>query len=170
MISTFELIGDALGRQERAEVVVTGFKDHLAEAKQSVTDAAPATTDFVYFDGWVQGGNVTIRPFGQGSLVGELGEELGLTNVWTGEVDTAYGLGQTDIEGMTAVGAATFFYTGTVGEDTAFFPEVAKNPIWAALPSVQEGRAYAFPAGVWTFGGPWSSQQIVDAYVDVLTG
>ena len=33
--------------------------------------------------------------------MGELGEELGLTNAWTGEVDAAYGLGQTDIEGMT---------------------------------------------------------------------
>ena len=39
--------------------------------------------------------------------MGELGEALGLTNAWTGEVDAAYGLGQTDIEGMTAVGDAS---------------------------------------------------------------
>ena len=64
-----------------------------------------ATTEFVYFDGYVQGGNVALRPFGQGSLMGELGEELGLTNAWTCEVDPAYGLGTTDIEGSYVRGA-----------------------------------------------------------------
>ena len=38
-----------------------------------------AATEFVYFDGWIQGGNVALRPFGQGSLMGELGEALGMT-------------------------------------------------------------------------------------------
>ena len=170
LTDTFTLIAQATGREERATVVLDEFTASLAEAKQAIdgTDAAGRT--FAYFDGWVQGGNVSIRPFGQGSLMGELGEELGLTNAWTGEVDPAYGLGQTDIEGMTAVGDGLLFYTGTRDPDSDVMAELAKNPIWASLPAVADGHAYAFPSGIWTFGGPRSAQQVLDAYVARLTG
>ncbi|MCR1782162.1 iron-siderophore ABC transporter substrate-binding protein [Nocardioides carbamazepini] len=167
MLGTFELIAQATGREERAQVVVDDFNAHLAEAKEKV--AATDATEFVYFDGWVQGGNVSIRPFGQGSLIGELGEALGLTNAWTGEVDEAYGLGQTDIEGMSELGDATFFYTGTVDPEGDVNATLAENAVWQKIPAVAEGRSHAFPAGIWTFGGPRSAEQIIDAYVDLLT-
>lgn len=169
MKNTFNLIAQATGRQERAQVVVDEFTESLAEAKSAVAGTAAAGQKFVYFDGWVQGGNVSIRPFGQGSLMGELGEELGLTNAWTGEVDPAYGLGQTDIEGMTVVGDGLLFYTGTNDPDGDVKPELAKNPIWASLPAVAQGHAYTFPPGIWTFGGPRSAQQALNAYVTQLT-
>ncbi|ROO60765.1 iron complex transport system substrate-binding protein [Micromonospora sp. Llam0] len=168
MLDTFALIAETVGRSDRADLVADEFRASLDEAKQQITDADPASTEFVYFDGWVQGGNVAIRPFGQGSLIGELGEAIGLTNAWTGEVDPVYGLGQTDIEGMTTVGDATLLYTGTTDPAGSVLTELEKNEIWASLPAVEQGRAYAFPAGIWTFGGPRSSQQVLDAYVDVL--
>ena len=168
--NTFNLIAAATGRQERAQVVVDEFTEALTGAKRAVAGTDAAGQKFVYFDGWVQGGNVSIRPFGQGSLVGELGEELGLTNAWTGEVDPAYGLGQTDIEGMTAVGDGLLFYTGTEDPDSDVMGELAKNPIWTSLPAVADRHAYAFPPGIWTFGGPRSAQQVLDAYVAQLTG
>jgi len=170
MKDTVTLIAEATGRQERAQVVLDEFTASLASAKAAVGDSTSATEKFVYFDGWVQGGNVSIRPFGQGSMMGELGEELGMTNAWTGEVDPAYGLGQTDIEGMTAVGDATLFYTGTEDPDSDVMAELAKNEIWKALPAVVEGNTHAFPSGIWTFGGPRSAQQVLDAYVAQLTG
>lgn len=169
MIDTFQLIAEATGREERADVVIDEFETSLAAAKQTVADAGLEVTDFVYFDGWIEGGNVAIRPFGQGSLMGELGEELGLTNAWTGEVDPAYGLGVTDIEGMTQVGEASFFYTGTVDPSGDFVDELVANDVWKSLPAVEDGRSHAFPAGIWTFGGPRSAQQVLDAYVDLLT-
>jgi len=169
MLDTFELIATATGREERADVVVEDFNTSLEEAKQAVADADLASKEFVYFDGWIQGGNVAIRPFGQGSLMGELGEELGLTNAWEGEVDPAYGLGQTDIEGMSEVGDANFFYTGTTDPAGDVNAELAKNRVWNQIPAVAEGRSYAFPAGVWTFGGPRSAEQVLDAYVALLT-
>jgi iron complex transport system substrate-binding protein len=170
MKETFSLIADATGRQERAQVVLDEFTASLASAKAAVGGSESAAKKFVYFDGWVQGGNVSIRPFGQGSMMGELGEELGMSNAWTGEVDPAYGLGQTDIEGMTAVGDATLFYTGTEDPDSDVMAELAKNEIWKALPAVVEGNTHAFPPGIWTFGGPRSAQQVLDAYVAQLTG
>ncbi|QAY62402.1 iron-siderophore ABC transporter substrate-binding protein [Xylanimonas allomyrinae] len=168
MLATFDLIAQATGREERAATVVDEFETHLADAKQQIADAAPERTDFVYFDGWIDGGNVALRPFGQGSLVGELGEALGLTNAWTGEVDPAYGLGQSDIEGMSAVGDATFLYTGTQ-DDEDWTAGLTKNAVWANLPAVVDGRTHAFPAHTWTFGGPRSSEKVIDAYVDVFT-
>jgi ferric hydroxamate transport system substrate-binding protein len=169
MLDTFTLIAKATGREQRATAVADEFRQGLAKAKQTVADAKLPATEFVYFDGYLQGGNVSLRPFGQGSLVGELGEQLGLTNAWTGQVDPAYGLGQTDIEGMSKVGAATFFHTGTVDPDGDVVAELKKNTIWTSLPAVKEGRVYAFPPGIWTFGGPRSAQQVLDAYVDLLT-
>ncbi|TWG91896.1 iron complex transport system substrate-binding protein [Nocardioides sp. J9] len=167
MISTFELIAQATGREERAEVVVDDFNASLEAAREEV--GTVEEKKFVYFDGWIQGGNVSIRPFGQGSLMGELGEELGLENAWTGEVDPAYGLGQTDIEGMSELGDATFFYTGTVDPAGDVNAALAKNAVWKKIPAVAEGRSHAFPTGIWTFGGPRSAQQVIDAYVDLLT-
>jgi ABC-type Fe3+-hydroxamate transport system substrate-binding protein len=170
MKDTFNLIAEATGREERAEEVLSEFDTRLAEAREAVEGSDAAGTEFVYFDGWIDGANVAIRPFGQGSLVGELGEELGLENAWTGEVDAAYGLGQTDIEGMTEVGDATFFYTGTIDPESDVIGELEKNSIWRSLPAVEDGRAHAFPAGIWTFGGPRSAEQILDAYVALITG
>ena len=169
MVDTFEMIAAATGREKQAEAVVGEFEDKLAASKKAVADADAAGTEFVYFDGWIDGANVAIRPFGQGSLIGELGEEIGLKNAWTGKVDPAYGLGQTDIEGMTTLGDATFFYTGTVDPAGDINAELAKNKVWTSIPAVSEGRSHAFPSGIWTFGGPRSAGQVLDAYVSLLS-
>ncbi len=167
--ATFELIAQATGRTERAAEVLAEMDETLAEAKAEISEADLAEKDFVYFDGWIDGGNVSIRPFGQGSLMGEVGEALGLTNAWTGEVDAAYGLGQSDIEGFTKTGGATLLYTGTDDPDSEDVNQkLVANPVWKKLPAVQDGRAHAFPAGIWTFGGPRSVEQIAEAYVDAL--
>ncbi|ATG53313.1 Fe3+-hydroxamate ABC transporter [Brachybacterium vulturis] len=168
MKDLFSLIAEATGRTERAEAVLGEFEAHLATARQEVTAADLPTTDFVYFDGWVESGNVSLRPFGEGALFTAIGEELGLTSAWTGEVDPVYGLGQTDIEGLIAVGEANLFYTGTDDPAGDYVAELEKNQIWTSLPAVEDGRAHAFPPGIWTFGGPRSCEQAIDAYVDSL--
>ncbi|WP_309132613.1 iron-siderophore ABC transporter substrate-binding protein [Brevibacterium sp.] len=170
MKDAFSLIGEATGRTERAESVLKGFDAKLAESKKEVSAADLPNKEFVYFDGYVDGANVALRPFGQGSLMGELGESLGLKNAWTGEVDPAYGLGQTDIEGLAEVGNGMLFYTGTEDPESENYVELLKkNDIWANIPAVKEDRTHAFPEGIWTFGGPKSSEQALDAYVDALT-
>ncbi|WP_051515434.1 iron-siderophore ABC transporter substrate-binding protein [Candidatus Blastococcus massiliensis] len=169
MRDTFTLIAEVTGREARAEEVLDEFGTTLEESRQAVADSDVGVTEFVYFDGYAQGGNVAFRPFGQGSLFGELGEELGLTNAWTGPVDEAYGLGSTDIEGMRAVGDAAFFYTGTEIEEYQLAPLLEGNPAWSSIPAVAEGRVYEFPAGIWTFGGPRSAEQALEAFVELLT-
>jgi iron complex transport system substrate-binding protein len=176
MKNVFSMIAEATGRTERANKVIDEFDAYLAAAKDKVADAELETTDFLFFDGWVEGGNVVIRPYGNGALFTALGEELGLTSAWTDEIDSrygnggvdpAYGLGQTDIEGLTAVGDANFFYSSDEAQD-GYVAELEKSPIWTSLPAVEQGRAHAFPAGVWGAGGPLSNQQAIDAFVDAI--
>jgi iron complex transport system substrate-binding protein len=62
LLATFDLIAQATGRTERAADVATEMKNHLAEAKKTLAAAKPSSTDFVYFDGWVDGGTVSLRP------------------------------------------------------------------------------------------------------------
>ncbi|WP_334151432.1 iron-siderophore ABC transporter substrate-binding protein [Microbacterium sp.] len=178
MKQVFSMIGEATGRTERADEVLAEFDQHLADAKEKVADADLATTDFVFFDGWIEGGNVVIRPYGTGALFTELGEELGLTGAWTDEinesygsggVDPAYGLAQTDIEGLTAVGEANLIYSND-GTPDSYVTELEKSSIWTSLPAVKEGRAFEFPPGVWGAGGPRSGEQAIDAFVDVIVG
>ncbi|MBP2414060.1 iron complex transport system substrate-binding protein [Arthrobacter stackebrandtii] len=178
MKTVMEMIAEATGRTERAEQVLAGFDQYLTDAKAKVETAGLPTSSFLFFDGWIEGGNVVIRPYGQGALFTALGEELGMKTAWTeeinaaygsGGVDPAYGLGQTDIEGLTAVGGANLFYSNDE-EAGSYVAELAKSPIWTALPAVKDSRAYAFPAGVWGAGGPLSCQQAIDAYVAALAG
>ncbi|MEU6926538.1 iron-siderophore ABC transporter substrate-binding protein [Streptomyces sp. NPDC046631] len=176
MQNVFSMIGKATGRTERADQVLQEFDEHLATAKKQVTAAGLPTKDFLFFDGWLQGGNLTVRPYGEGALFTAIGEELGMTPAWTddinkahgnGGVDPSYGLAQTDAEGLTAVGKANLFYANDEGAG-GYVAALEKNPIWKSLPAVKEGRAHAFPARVWGAGGPRSCEQAIDAYVDVL--
>ncbi|HWJ86402.1 MAG TPA: ABC transporter substrate-binding protein, partial [Cellulomonas sp.] len=176
MEKVFSTIAQATGRTARADQVLQQFDDYLAAAKQKVADAKLPTTDFLFFDGWIEGANVVIRPYGKGALFTALGEQLGLTSAWTDEindaygsggVDPAYGLAQTDIEGLTAVGEANLFYSNDDTPDS-YVTELEKSSIWTSLPAVKEGRAYAFPSGVWGAGGPLSCEQAIDAYVDAI--
>lgn len=176
MRKVFSMIGEATGRTERADQVLKEFDQHLATAKQQVTDADLPTKDFLFFDGWLEAGNLTVRPYSDGALFTEIGKELGLKPAWTssvnkkhgdGGVDPDYGLAQTDVEGLVAVGDANLFYANDEGAG-GYVGALQKNPIWKTLPAVEEGRAHAFPARVWGAGGPRSNEQAIDAYVDVL--
>lgn len=176
MKSVLTMIAEATGRTERADVVLDEFDQYLTDAKAEVASAELPTSDFLFFDGWIEGGNVIIRPYGKGALFTELGEQLGMTAAWTDEIDArygsggvdpAYGLAQTDIEGLTAVGGANLFY-GDDDTPDSYVTELEKSSIWTSLPAVAEGRAHAFPSGVWGAGGPLSCQQAIDAYVDAI--
>ena len=119
MKETFSLIATTLGKEDEAEQVLAEFDQTVEDAAQQIADADLATTEFAFVDGYLDGSNVAVRPFGQGSFMGELGEAVGLTNVWEGEVDPAYGLGSTDIEGLTQIGDANLFFTSTESDTLA---------------------------------------------------
>jgi len=101
-----------------------------------------------------------------------------MTNAWTEPGDPVYGLGQTDVEGLTRVGDSAFLYIANDGDDGDPFGAVlGDNAVWRSLPFVQKERSLPFvqkeevhrlPDGIWMFGGPTSMTQYVDAVVAAL--
>lgn len=112
---------------------------------------------------------MSIRPFAEGSLVSDVTEEIGLVSAWTQEGDPDYGLGATDVEGLTALGDVHFLYiTNGSAEEDPFAAGLAGNAVWQSLPFVASGDVHRLPDGIWMFGGPGSMMQYIDAVVAVL--
>lgn len=166
MKTNFTMIAEAVGKTAEAEAILSDFDAALADGAAALEEAGVAGTAFAMADGWTDGGTVSIRMFGKGSLFSDIAEAMGLENAWTAEVDPEWGLGQTDVEGLTAIGDAEFFYHAA-GEDN--WPETLEsNAIWNDLPFVQNEQVNALEPGTWTFGGPASSQQFIDQVVAAL--
>lgn len=168
MRRNLQFVAKALGREAAAAELLAGFDAKLAEGRTRLTARAGQT--FAFADAYVEGSQVSIRPFARGSLISDVTEELGLRNAWTEPGDPAYGLGQTDVEGLTAVGEAdTFLYlVNDADGGDPFATELADNAVWRSLPFVQAGDVHRLPDGIWMFGGPTSMAQYVDAVVATL--
>jgi iron complex transport system substrate-binding protein len=165
------MIATAVGKSDEGAKLLSDFDAALADGKAKIEAAGGAGKPFVMADGWKQGSSISIRLFGKGSLVSEIGGQLGLENAWKGEVDKQWGLGTTDVEGLTVLKdpETRFFYNASDGEDV-FADGLAKNAIWKSLPFVEKQQVTRMPDGIWTFGGPLSAQQYADALVKAFTG
>ncbi|MEV4545742.1 ABC transporter substrate-binding protein [Micromonospora echinaurantiaca] len=170
MRSDLNLIAQAVGKTTEAEKLLADFDAAIADGKKKIADAGAAGRPFAIADGWKEGSTVSIRMFGQGALVSQLGIQLGLTNAWTGKTDEVWGLGQTDVEGLTGLKDPNlhFFYNASDGDDV-FADGLASNAIWKSLPFVKQGNLHRMPDGIWTFGGPLSGKQYIDQLVKTYT-
>ncbi|MFE4196762.1 ABC transporter substrate-binding protein [Paenarthrobacter sp. NPDC056912] len=163
-----KLVAKATGTEKKAEEAIAAFDTAVAEGKADLEKAGLAGSRVAFADGWVADGKVSIRPFTKGSLLADINTELGLVNPWTVEGDPAYGLGSTDVEGLTAVNADHFVYI-TNSADGDFTEQLTDNAVWKSLPFVAAGKVHRLSDGIWMFGGPASMTQYVDAIVASLT-
>jgi ferric hydroxamate transport system substrate-binding protein len=165
----FQMIAEALGAEEQADEVLAEFDASLEEGREAIDEAGAEGAPFVLVDGWEDGGALSIRPFADGALASDIGEEMGLENVWPGEGDERWGLGETDVEGLTTIDEddATFLYDASDGNDL-FGEGLEGNDIWESLPFVEQDRVHKMTDGIWVFGGPRSSQQLIDEYVEIF--
>ncbi|PZG01908.1 ABC transporter substrate-binding protein [Micromonospora deserti] len=170
MRSDLKMIATAVGRTAEGDQLLADFDAALADGRKKVADAGAAGKEFAIADGWKEGSTISVRMFGQGALVSQIGIQLGLKNAWTGKTDEVWGLGQTDVEGLTALKGKDlhFFYNASDGTDV-FADGLAGNAIWKSLPFVQQGNLHRMPDGIWTFGGPLSGKQYIDELVKVYT-
>jgi iron complex transport system substrate-binding protein len=166
MRKNFEITAQALGKQDKAAEVLAGFDKAVTDAKAKLVDVRPK--DFLFMDGWVEGAGVGLRPYGHGALLVELGQAIGLTNAWTGRVNSTWGLGTTDVEGLSKLGDLQFFYINSEGTDV-FKDVLANNAIWKNLPFVKNGHLHELAKGIWLFGGPLSCSAYVTAVARALT-
>lgn len=172
---TLDLIAEATGTTAKADTVWKALEDKIADGKQEIADAGKAGTKVAFADGYVLSNQVTIRPYTKGSLIGQVNDELGLADAWSGtgiEGDEAYGLGSTDVEGLTKLPADTqFLYIDNkaASEDDVFGKTLASNAVWKSLPFVEQDHVHRLDDGIWMFGGPGAMDAYVDAAVAALT-
>ncbi len=170
MRSTVNTLAEVTGTQEQASEVLETFDTKVSEAAAALKAAGLEGAKFTMADGWVANGAVTIRMYTPGSFFGALGNEIGLVDAWAEGGDADYGLAQTDVEGLTALGDVKFLYVASDDDGgDPFQVALADNAIWKQLPFVTAGDVHRLPDGMWMFGGPLSGQAYIDAVVEVLT-
>jgi ferric hydroxamate transport system substrate-binding protein len=169
MRDNLRLVAEVVGRTDEATALLEDLDATIAEGTQQMADAGLQGARFALADGWVQGNTVNVRAFTEDSLMGAVGEELGLESAWELEGDPDYGLAVTDVEGLTGLGNIEFVYYTNDAEQNPY-AALEGNAIWEDLPFVQNGNVHRLPDGIWMFGGPLSTEQFVDALVDTLTG
>lgn len=163
-----DMIADLTGKNTEADALWADFETKLADTKAAIEAGGKADVPVFIVDGWIDGSSISIRPFGEGSLFGALAKEVGLTNAWTGETDGVWGGGATDVEGL-AVYTDTelnLVYNNSFN-DNIFNEELVGNPIYDDLKFVKDGTMYELPKGAWTFGGPRSSELLLDFLAEV---
>lgn len=168
MRENLQLVAEATGTQDRAAELLADFDVSLTRGRSAIEDAGAAGDEFFMTDGYLTGGQLSIRPYAEGSLLSDVLEQLGLRNAWEREGDPAYGLSSTDVEGLTALpDDVTFLYMAN-GTDDPFVKGLEGNDLWESFPYVRNGDVHRLPDGLWMFGGPTSMSAFVDAVVDVV--
>ena len=126
----------------RREEALADFDAKVAEGKAALDEAGKAGAA-VHVRRRLGGGRHRLHPHVHAGLATSAASraQLGLENAWTGEGDADYGLGATDVEGLTSLGDVEFLYVGndTDGGD-AFKDGLAGNAIWEQLPFVVAGN------------------------------
>jgi len=169
MRDNLTLTAKAVGKDDKAKEILADFDKALADGKKKIADAGKAGAPFVMADGYQEGSTISIRMFTPGSLLGAVGNELGMKNSWTTGGDKDYGLAQTDVEGLTKLGDVQFLYIASDADGGDVFGDgLAKNAIWKSLSFVKSGKVDRLADGIWMFGGPLSTQQFIDATVKAL--
>ncbi|WP_247827747.1 ABC transporter substrate-binding protein [Arthrobacter antioxidans] len=167
MYENLDLIATLTGTEDQAADLRSGLEAKITDGKAAIEAAGAAGAPVAFSDAYVDAGSVSIRPFTEGSLVGNVFARLGLTDAWDVEGDPSYGLGQTDVEGLTALpGDTLFWYMANDAFGDPYQDELEGNAVWEGLPFVESGDVTRFPDALWTFGGPSSMGQIVDAAVE----
>ncbi|MFF5840727.1 ABC transporter substrate-binding protein [Streptomyces massasporeus] len=172
MFTNLDLIAKATGTTDKAKTARENFEAKVAEGKKALADAKLDGTDIAFADGYVQSNQVSLRPYTDGSLIGSVNKQLGLKNAWKVKGDPAYGLGTTDVEGLTALPEdVQFAYIGNDDDKSSnpFSGQLKKNAVWTSLPFVKADKVHRLPDGIWMFGGPGSMEAYIDALVGALT-
>ncbi|MGP3978254.1 iron-siderophore ABC transporter substrate-binding protein [Streptomyces sp. 8N114] len=172
MTENLDLIAKATGTTNQAAKLKKEFNAKIAEGRRELADADLDGAKYAFADGYVVSKKVSIRPFTSGSLIGAVNAKLGLKNNWKVKGDKVYGLGATDVEGLTKLDDdVQFAYIGNDKDksSTPFTGPLAKDKVWTSLPFVKKGNVHRLPDGIWMFGGPESMNQYIDAAVAELT-
>lgn len=163
-----EQIATLTGKESQATEVINKYTSAITTGKAALKAAGLEGSRVAFADGWVVDGAISIRPFVKGSLMSDINAELGLVDPWTLKGDAAYGLAQTDVEGLTNLKTDSFVYI-TNSADDSLTKALDANSVWKSLSFVKSGDVHQLGDGIWMFGGPASMTQYANALVASLT-
>jgi len=165
------MVATATATEAQAEQLLADFETTLAQGKAALAAAGLDGSPFLMTDAWLDGGKVSIRPFAKGSLLSDVTEQLGLVNAWPDKGDPMYGLGSTDVEGLTVLPDDTnvLYIANDADGGDPFRKGLSDNAVWTSLPFVRSGDVHRLPDGIWMFGGPISMSSYVDAVIAALS-
>jgi iron complex transport system substrate-binding protein len=168
MWKNVDLVAKVTGTEDEAAALRKQYDAKVAETRKAVVDADLDRRPVAFSDAYAVSGTVTVRPYGEGSLLGGVLEDVGLANAWSSvkglKTDAVYGLGQTDVEGLTRLPDDTrYWYIAGVEDPDVYQTVLKKNRVWTSLPFVEAGGVHRIPDKIWMFGGPESMIQFLDA-------
>lgn len=165
MVTTFQTIAQAVGREMQALAVLAQTDALFAELSQQIDVAGYAGEAFALAQAFTSQGAPQIRLFTGNAMAVQIVERLGLTNAWEAGFQQ-YGFTTVGFEALTQIGGAHFFYV--VQEEDDVFAAAEGNELWESLEFVQEGRTYSLGSGTWLFGGPLSAQLVARTVAELL--
>lgn len=157
----FRAVATLLGREERAEEILTEF-----DAKLTDSAAALEGTTAPYIFTWmnVTGSTADLRMHATRSVPGAVGEQLGLTNAYTEPGDDAWGIGSWDLEALTNLPEDTRILSWA-NDDADPIAALQGNALWEGLAPVRAGNVHPVALHIWVYGGPRSLMQWADDLV-----
>ena len=150
----FRLAGEALGREDEAEQVLSDYEDSAAALGESIGDS-PTVSPVRFLAG-------VIRVYSPESFIGTVLTDVGLPLVELpeGEVPT---FAELSPEQITQADADVVLYSSYGATDESGQQDVVGGPLWSRLSAVQDGRAIAVEDDVFYTGiGPTAASLIVD--------
>lgn len=167
MWSNLDLVAQVTGTEEEAAALKASYDAKIAETSDAIAAAGLEGAPVAFSDAYEASGSISVRPYGEGSLLGGVLAEIGLGNAWSEipglETDPIYGLATTDVEGLTQLSEDTlFWYIGTDDAEDIYSVTLKDDPIWTGLSFVKAGHVHRLPDRIWMFGGPASMMQFLD--------
>ncbi|WAL39382.1 iron-siderophore ABC transporter substrate-binding protein [Brevibacterium sp. BRM-1] len=163
-------VGTLLGKEDEAKRLGEEYDQQIAEAKKKVADAGKEGTPFVFAYPYEDANALSIRMHGPGSAPSAIGKGLGLKDAWTKKGDAEYGVGQSDVEGLTALPADARFFYWKDPEAKDPIEGLSSNRVWKNLGFVKAGNVHRMDAGVWLYGGTKSMAKYGSDLADAIAG
>jgi ferric hydroxamate transport system substrate-binding protein len=167
MIDTFNKIAKVMGKEDKAQEVLTKMENTFNETKSTLESSGFDSTPFVLTQAYSSQNTPTLRLFTDNGMATKIMEKLGLVNAFKDSDWELYGFKQTDVEALQNFQDAHFFYI-VQDNDNVFENQLKGNPAWENLDFVKDDRLYQLPGSTWTFGGPLSAITFADQIKEVM--
>ena len=158
-IRSLHKLADTLGLQDRAEQHLQRYQDTLARTREKLKPVAQQPLLLITF---IDPRHVLV--FGQGSMLHEVMNDVGLTNAWQGE-GSFWGSVSVGVERLAAIKNARVLCFDHDSAD--IMKAVEKTPLWKSMPFVRANQFTVIPA-VWYYGATFSAMRFCNILTNTL--